>query len=299
MLDEGLRRRLEALNRGVLPEGQTVVAVAPVPSVPKLPLAEANSPSPVGQIGKPIPGILKLGEVVTNSAGEHLRIRLPLDRLWSNGLQLVTGRQEQLRLRLSEAQAAVEPAAVMEVEFAALVASMPERTLLLDLETCGLAGAALFLAGIVRAVDGVPTVELLLARNYAEEHAVLESLWQVVAEQDVLVTFNGKSFDWPMVLDRSARYRLAAARSPRRLVHLDMLHHARRRWRRQLPDCRLQTLEQLICRRVRTGDIAGHRIPAAYADFVRTGFERDMEAILYHNAMDLVTLLDVSLRLAG
>ena len=91
----------------------------------------------------------------------------------------------------------------------------------------------------------------------------------------------------------------AAARSPRRLVHVDMLHHARRRWRRQLPDCRLQTLEQLICRRSRAGDIPGHRIPAAYADFVRTGFERDLEAIFYHNAMDLVTFLDLSLRLVG
>ena len=78
-----------------------------------------------------------------------------------------------------------------------------------------------------------------------------------------------------------------------------MLHHARRRWRRQLPDCRLQTLERVVCRRKRTGDIPGHRIPAAYAEYVRTGFEREMEAILYHNAMDLVTLLDLTLRLAG
>ena len=193
---------------------------------------------------------------------------------------------------LAEAQQAVEPTVVMEAEFAALVAAMPERVLMLDLETCGLGGAALFLVGVLRQIDGMPTVELLLARNYAEEQAVLESLWQTVAGHDVLVTFNGKSFDWPMVLDRSVRYRLARTRIRRsELLHLDLLHHARRRWRRQLPDCRLQTLEQFVCRRSRTGDIPGHRIPAAYADYVRTGFERDMDAILYHNAMDLVTLL--------
>jgi uncharacterized protein len=200
---------------------------------------------------------------------------------------------------LSEAQQAVEPTIVMEAEFAALVAAMPQRVLMLDLETCGLTGAALFLAGVLREIDTVPTVELLLARNYAEERAVLESLWQTLDGQEVLVTFNGKSFDWPMVLDRSTRYRLEAARSPRRLLHVDMLHHARRRWRRRIPDCRLQTLERHVCRRSRSGDIPGHRIPAAYAEFVRTGFERDMEAILYHNAMDLVTLLDLTLRLAG
>ncbi len=296
MLDDGLRRRLETLNRGALPEdAQVVRTLAP-------PLAEASLPAAMAKpapVGKPIPGILRQGDVIETTGGEHLRIRLPIDALWPAGLQLVAGRQEQLRARLHEAQQAVEPTLVMDAEFAALVTAMPDRVLLLDLETCGLSGAALFLVGVLRQIDGTPTVELLLARNYAEEHAVLESLWQTVAGHEVLVTFNGKAFDWPMVLDRSIRYRLEAVRTPPKLLHVDMLHHARRRWRRQLPDCRLQTLEQLVCRRRRSGDIPGHRIPAAYADFVRTGFERDMEAILYHNAMDLVTLLDLSLRLAG
>ena len=298
MLDDGLRRRLEALNRGALP-GDTRVVRTMAP-----PLAEASSPAakanPV-QIGKPIPGILHQGEVIETTAGEHLRIRLPIDALWPKGSQLVAGRQAQLQQLLTEAQQAIEPTVVMDAEFAALVTAMPERVLMLDLETCGLSGAALFLAGVLRQVDGVPTVELLLARNYSEEQAVLESLWQTLSGQEVLVTFNGKAFDWPMVLDRSARYRLErrVASDAANLLHVDMLHHARRRWRRQLPDCRLQTLEQLVCRRKRSGDIPGHRIPAAYADFVRTGFERDMDAILYHNAMDLVTLLDLTLRLAG
>jgi len=296
MLDEALRRRLEVLNRGVLPaEAREVHTVARPPveaSSPRVPVTHAP-------IGKPIPGILQQGEVVVTTAGEHLRIRLPIDALWPKGSQLVAGRQTQLQQLLIEAQTAVEPTVVMDAEFAALVAAMPERVLMLDLETCGLSGAALFLAGVLRHLDGVPTIELLLARDYAEEQAVLVTLWQTLDGQEALVTFNGKSFDWPLVLDRSTRYRLAAARSPRRLLHLDMLHHARRRWRRRLPDCRLQTLEQHICRRNRSGDIPGHRIPAAYADFVRTGFERDMDAILYHNAMDLVTLLDLTLRLAG
>ncbi|MGD9634289.1 MAG: ribonuclease H-like domain-containing protein [Pirellulales bacterium] len=296
MLDEALRQRLETLNRGVLPEPCPAAhpTAATSTKIEAAPAAQQQLPA-----GKPIPGIVRMGEVITTPAGEHLRIALPIDSLWPNGTQLVTGRQTQLRHLLQEASQAVEPTVLMDAEFAALVAAMPERMLLLDLETCGLGGAALFLAGILRSVDGVPTVELLLARNYAEEQAVLETLWQIVAGQEVLVTFNGKAFDWPMVLDRSARYRLAAARGPQKLLHVDMLHHARRRWRRQLPDCRLQTLEQVVCRRTRTGDIPGHRIPAAYADFVRTGFERDMEAILYHNAMDLVTLLDLTLRLAG
>jgi hypothetical protein len=297
MDDDLLRRRLEALNRGPLPE-DTPIAPAVVAT-----LADASSRASTksARIGKPVPGILQQGEVVATGTGEHLRIRLSIDALWPRGTELVAARQQHLRQQLVEAQQAVEPTVVFDAEFAAFVAALPERVLMLDLETCGLGGAALFLAGVLRHVDGVPTVELLLARNYAEEQAVLETLWQTIAGQDVLVTFNGKAFDWPMVLDRSVRYRLnpRVASDAANLLHVDVLHHARRRWGKKLPDCRLQTLERFICRRSRSGDVPGHRIPAAYADFVRTGFERDMEAILYHNAMDLVTLLDLTLRLAG
>jgi uncharacterized protein YprB with RNaseH-like and TPR domain len=311
MLDEALRQRLEALNRAALPEGvatQSVVeravkaAVLVATRTVAPPPAEAGSPGSGEKavaVGKPIPGLMRRGEVVATSVGEHLRIRLPLEAFWPGGERLVASRQEFLRGRLEESRRAVEPTIVMPAEFAALVAALPDRTLLLDLETCGLSGSALFLIGLLRQIDGTPTVELLLARNYAEEQAVLESLWQIAAGHDVLVTFNGKAFDWPMVMDRSIRHRLSAARSGRAMLHVDVLHHARRRWRRQLPDCRLQTLEQHVCRRRRSGDIPGHLIPAAYAEFVRTGFEREMDAILYHNAADLVTLLDLTLRLAG
>jgi hypothetical protein len=101
-----------------------------------------------------------------------------------------------------------------------------------------------------------------------------------------------------MVLERSVRHRMQPPNVPS-LQHIDVLHHARRRWRKQLPNCRLQTLEWHVCRRRRADDIPGHRIPAVYAEFVRTGFERDMETVLYHNALDLVTLFDLALRLAA
>jgi len=255
-----------------------------------------------------IPGLIRRGDVVRTSGGEHLRVQLPLEELWPGGSQLVAARQEHLRQLIDDSEE--QPA--LNADFVAFARCWPDRVLLLDLETCGLAGSALFLVGLLRQIDGAPTVELLLARDYAEEQAILESLWQIVAGHDVLVTFNGKSFDWPMVADRSARHRLDVGwASPitiksRRseevghshLTHVDVLHHARRRWRGRLPDCRLQTLEEQICRRRRVGDIAGRLIPAAYAEYVRTGHQREMDAILYHNAVDLVTLLDLALRLA-
>jgi uncharacterized protein YprB with RNaseH-like and TPR domain len=152
---------------------------------------------------------------------------------------------------------------------------------------------------LLRCIDGKLAVELLLARDYSEEPAVLASLWQRIDGDAVLVTFNGKCFDWPMVLDRSRRHLLFGGCRPPAPVHIDLLHPARRRWRGQLPDCRLQTLERYVCGRWRADDIPGHRIPAAYHQFVRTGVEREMDAVMLHNALDLVTLLDLAMRLAG
>jgi uncharacterized protein YprB with RNaseH-like and TPR domain len=269
---------------------------------------------------RPLGNLLQSGEVVENSGGRHLRIVQPVEALWENGERLVAARHGTLTQTFPEnAQANGQPSpdeAAVECsyrrEIRALVASFPDRTAFLDLETCGLAGAALFLVGLLGRVEGRLAVELLLARTYAEEKAVLVSLWERVVRHDVLVTFNGKSFDWPMVRDRSTRYLLGRTGSAGRgdasllpagtagpAVHIDILHHARRRWRRRLPDCRLQTLERYVCGRRREGDIPGLYIPRAYQRFVETGDGREMESILFHNALDLVTLLDLSMQLAG
>ena len=77
-------------------------------------------------------------------------------------------------------------------------------------------------------------------------------------------------------------------------MHCDLLHHARRRWKGLLPNCKLQTLERYVCRRYRTSDLAGALVPAAYHDFVRTGETRHLDEILHHNALDLVTLVQLT-----
>jgi uncharacterized protein YprB with RNaseH-like and TPR domain len=214
---------------------------------------------------------------------------LTVEEVWQGGEALILKRHERL--------AGIDSGE--QNEFQSLLQAFPERAIFLDLETCGLSGSALFLAGLLHRVANCLAIELLLARDYSEEAAVLASLWQRIDADGVVVTFNGKSFDWPMVIDRSRRHLLFRGCRPPAPVHLDLLHPARRRWRKQLPDCKLQTLERHICGRLRTGDIPGSQIPAAYQHFVRTGFEREMDAILLHNAIDLVTLLDLTMRLAG
>jgi uncharacterized protein YprB with RNaseH-like and TPR domain len=314
MIDDSLRSRLEALNRGPMPAGTATerpagevasrakslrmsVAGPQAKNTPIRPTATQSRPAP--HTIKPTPGLLRSGAEVETSSGPHLRIRLPIENLWPNGSQLIAARQQFLQMQLATAQQAIEPKVALAPEFASFIGALPDGAVGLDLETCGLAGSALFLIGLIRQIEGQPTIELLLARNYAEEAAVLDTLWQTIAGHQVLLTFNGKTFDWPMVLERSVRHRLKVNDAARNRLHIDILHHARRRWRRQLPNCRLQTLEQHVCRRLRTDDVPGHRIPAVYADYVRTGFEREMDSVLHHNALDLVTLFDLALRLAA
>ena len=277
MLEEGLRRRLESLNRGALPASEKPAA------------KKSASPLRPGAV-QPIPNLISRGEVVRTACGEHLRIVLPLDELWPGGEALVAKRHAHLYTQQQETQQEIPPA---QYELRAFVGAFPSATLLMDLETCGLSGSALFLVGLLRQIEERQAVELLLARTYAEEQAVLASFWQRAQEHRVLMTFNGKSFDWPMVVDRSARYRMFLRERPPELLHVDLLHHSRRKWRKQLPDCKLQTLERHICGRGRTGDIPGSQIPAAYQQFVSTGKTHDIDAILLHNAIDLVTLLDL------
>lgn len=248
-------------------------------------------------VAKPIPGLVRRGEPVRNHAGDHLRILLPLDELWPQGEQLAAARHKHLQTVSSKETACKARSGAGPMP--TFIEAFPHNALLLDLETCGLAGSALFLVGLLRTIDDRLTVELLLARDYAEERAVLASLWQRIEPTTVLATFNGKSFDWPMVLDRSARHLLFRGNRPPAPVHVDLLHAARRRWKGQFRDCKLQTLEQHVCGRRREGDIPGARIPAAYHEYVRTGFTRDLDAVLFHNAIDLATLLDLAMRLAG
>lgn len=201
-------------------------------------------------------------------------------------------------------------------EIEAFLEHFPERLLILDLETCGFAGSPIFLVGLLYHTPDGFVCDQLLARDYSEEHAMLESLWEIAADKRVLVTFNGKSFDWPMVEDRTRFHRFrrveplfdarpapltrqALVSPPRPERHFDLLHHARRQWKRLLPDCKLQTLERFVCRRMRRGDLPGAMAPAAYHRFVRSGDAREIAPVLEHNLLDLITLAQVALAVAA
>ena len=172
----------------------------------------------------------------------------------------------------------------------------PRGALFVDTETTGLAGNMIFLLGVMRITGDDVRLTQVFARDYSEERTLLEKWTEMLARADMLVSFNGKAFDLPVLRDRLALHGQDAPPEP---GHLDLLHHSRRRWRNDLPDCRLQTLEWRICGRRRSGDIPGEEIPAVYHHFVRTGEIGDILAVFHHNALDLITLADIALALAA
>lgn len=164
--------------------------------------------------------------------------------------------------------------------------------LFFDIESTGLATAPLFLIGAMSVEDGNVVagrmvVRQFLARNYAEESAVVRLFLDATERATDLVSFNGKSYDLPFIRTRAVLHRIPCEPD---LGHIDLLHASRREWGHRLPNCRLQTLEREILKEPRPPDIPGGEIPDAYHAFVRSGDARDVVTILEHNRRDLVTL---------
>jgi uncharacterized protein YprB with RNaseH-like and TPR domain len=164
------------------------------------------------------------------------------------------------------------------------------KMLFLDLETCGLSGCPVFLAGVALIGDGDVVLRQLFARDYAEERALLAELSRLMEEADFLVTFNGKTFDVPFLRDRAVHHRMQL---PFSLPHLDLVWMARRRWKRQLPDCKLKTLEWRVLRRRRAGDVWGYEIPGLYHDYVQNGQPHRLIPVFHHNMLDVVAMVEL------
>jgi len=172
----------------------------------------------------------------------------------------------------------------------------PAEWLFLDTETTGISGGSgmyAFLIGLAWWDSGGLQVEQLFMRDHSEEYALLETLRQRMAKRRVLVTFNGKTFDWPLLQTRFVMTR--AIEAPRHEVHLDFLHPARQIWRPRLLSVRLAELERHVLRVspgskldwTREGDVDGAMIPQLYFDYVRRGVSPPLLPVFHHNQMDL------------
>jgi len=170
--------------------------------------------------------------------------------------------------------------------------------LFLDLETTGLAGGTgtyAFLVGLGKlAPDGFHLRQYFL-RDLAAERQLLAALAPELEAAPLLVTYNGKLFDAPLL---ETRYRLARMRWPRDAgPHLDLLYLARRLWKPRCGSARLLEVEQQVLHHQRSEDVPGELIPQLYFDYLRLGDEQPLQVVFRHNAEDLLTLAALAARL--
>ena len=166
----------------------------------------------------------------------------------------------------------------------------PRRILYLDTETTGLGGSGTvaFLVGMGWLTDEGFEVHQFLMRDYPEEPYLLKHVAAGLDRFDVLCTFNGTTFDVPLLESRFLMNRMD--RECLDLPHLDLLHMCRRLWKLRLGRCNLGRLEEVILGKPREEDIPGSEVPQRYFTYLKTGEISLLEDVLKHNAQDIASL---------
>ena len=208
----------------------------------------------------------------------------PSDGMWPR-LSLLTSPSPRLRT------------SVLRRGFGA--AGSPAGLLFIDLETTGIAGGAgtyAFLVGCAWFDGGRFRIRQFFLSSFAAERAMLDAVSDLAGTAGTVVTYNGKSFDLPVLETRFTLHRMTMPFAD--MPHIDMLHPARRMWRNVDAACRLITLEESLCGYVREGDVPGFEIPARYFHYVHAGDPRPLAAVFEHNRLDLLSLALVTARAA-
>lgn len=260
----------------------------------KLGAADLQPASPTPAAGLPVHSIVD-GRFVSTRRGEMFVAEQVFPADYRHGQTPLTG-----AVPLDEVAAWAQIPSLAETPLEAFV--------FLDAETSGLAGGTgtyAFMVGVGRflstdshlntrtevetAKQTTFRVEQFFMRDPSEEPALLEALAQALAPARVLVTFNGKAFDAPLL---TTRYRLHSIPVPfEDYVHLDLLPLARRLWRDRLPSRALKYLEENVLMAPRTSEeVPGYEIPYLYFDYLRTADASPLKGVFYHNAMDIVAL---------
>lgn len=251
---------------------------------PRRPEAPARPPLPPGQGLPP-------GEVLDTGAGPAFRI----ERLYPSDTPHGSA-------RLADVLGFAGDLAAEVAGRSELGAVSPQDLIFLDTETTGLAGGAgtlVFLVGVGRFEPEGFRLRQYFLRDPAEEPGMLSALLDDLAPAGGFVTFNGQAFDLPL-LEMRVQIGLRRRWSAAGRLHLDLLHPARRLWRKALPDCTLGTLERRLLRVERAeADVPGALIPALYLDYLRTGETGGMARVLYHNAVDVLSLVSLATQVLG
>lgn len=170
--------------------------------------------------------------------------------------------------------------------------------LFLDTETTGLGGAGTiaFMVGVAFYDGDAFVVRQFFLRDHGDEVAMLLLLDELLADKAGLITFNGRSFDLPLLDGRFLMNRLPS--DVRERPHIDLLPPARRLWRLRFRSCALSSLETKVLGLARTQeDVPGWMIPSLYNNYLRTGDGRELVRVFYHNRVDLLSMVTLTARL--
>ena len=194
----------------------------------------------------------------------------------------------------------VDPARVAQLSLEPIFESVDlSRMLIIDTETTGLAGGAgtvPFLIGCAWFEDGALKVEQLFLREFGAEAPLLHRVAERVRDASCVVTYNGKSFDWPLLRARFVLNRIAMPELP---PHLDLLHCARRVWKPRMASVRLSEVERALLGFYREDDVDGAEIPGLYLGYLRGADPRTLLPVFTHNEQDVVALAAILWRLCA
>ncbi|MGE5582255.1 MAG: ribonuclease H-like domain-containing protein [Bacillota bacterium] len=166
----------------------------------------------------------------------------------------------------------------------------PDSVLFLDIETVGLYYIhPVFLVGFLEFKKGQGVIRQFLARDFDEEKAVLYETAKLLQNVEVVVSFNGRSFDLPYLRGRMRFHNLDEVLTS---FHFDLLRQARRDYKKALPNCRLLTIEKCLLNQERRDDIPGPEVAEYYYSYLDTGNYDCIYPVLKHNAADLFSMAE-------
>jgi len=224
------------------------------------------------------------GDVFEGERGAFYRVRqdFPLD-------------VEQGHVRLGAALEALPEHIALSARDEGLAAFDAARAAFIDAETTGLAGGTgtvAFLVGVGYFAGDSFRLEQCFMRDYDDEEQMLEYLRGLLGRFDTLVSFNGKSFDVPLLRSRFISNRIPSPLDE--VNHLDLIHAARRFWKIRLRDCSLNNIERNVLGIRRRGDVPSALIPGIWFDYLRDRDARPLKPVFYHHRMDILSLVSLT-----
>ncbi len=165
------------------------------------------------------------------------------------------------------------------------------QVLFLDTETTGLSGGVgtiAFEIGVGFFEENTLIIHQYVINNYSQEINMLNKVAEIINNHSILITYNGKSFDYPLIESRFIMNKIRL--SPKKLSHFDLLHVCRRIYKMRLGRCNLSTIEEFVLGKKRIDDLPGEMVPQRFFEYMKTGELSIIQDVLEHNYDDVLSL---------